>query len=186
MACLIFTSKMASHFSLQPMNKPIQNYALIAALFSILGKMTYHLFFLAEEDFDMYSRFFYLLCFLAALFIGLRAWKIQHPGSLFTEDVKSGLKIASIYAMVISAFTYAYYSWINPAYFEGKIATATAAAEESGIPVEQLENVKNTTAFIFDAFTHSTLTLFGYISIGLFYTLILVLLFRYRPKAFGI
>ncbi len=168
------------------MKHPIQNTALIAAFVSIIGKMVYHIFFLASEDFDTYSRFFYLLCFLAALFIGLRAWKIQHQGSPFTDDVKSGLKIASIYAIIISAFTYAYYAFINPSYFETKISEAVVAAEEAGLTEKNLENVQNTTSFIFDAFTHSTLTLFGYITMGLFYTIVLVLLFRYRPKAFGI
>ena len=87
------------------MKNPIQNTALIAAFASIIGKMVYHLFFLDTPDFDTYSRFFYLFCFLAALLVGLRSWKIQHPGSPFTEDIKSGMKIASIYALVISAFT---------------------------------------------------------------------------------
>ena len=168
------------------MKNPIQNTALIAALVSIIGKMIYHFFLLDQPDFDMYTHFFYLLCFLAALFIGLRSWKIQHLGSKFTDDIKSGLKIASIYSLVISGFTWLYYAKLNPEYFANRIAKAIKAAEDAGITLDEIENVRDTTSFIFDAFTHSTLTLFGYIAMGFFYTIILVMFFRYRPKAFGI
>ena len=95
-------------------------------------------------------------------------------------------KIASIYALVISAFTWLYYAVINPDYFANKISGAVKEAEALNMPVEDVDQVRNTVEFIFDAFTHSTITLFGYIAIGFFYTIILVMLFRSRPKAFGI
>ncbi len=173
-----------SHFC--AMKNPIINISVSAAMASIIGKMLYFIFLAPDDTFDMYTRFFYLLCFLVALFIGLRIWKQQNPNLVFTEDVKSGMKIVSIYAIIISAFTFLYYKVINPSYFSSKIQATVDAVEATGSNGADLEQVRNTASFVFNAFTHSTLTLFGLMVIGFFYTLILTLLFRYKPKAFGL
>ena len=83
-------------------------------------------------------------------------------------------------------FTFLYYKVINPTYFSSKIQAAVDAVEATGSNGADLEQVRNTASFVFNAFTHSTLTLFGLMVIGFFYTLILTLLFRYKPKAFGL
>lgn len=161
------------------MKNPIVNNAVTAALVGIIFKMVYFIWFYPNDDYDMYVRFAYLLTFLLALFFGLRTWKAQNEGSDFVSDMKSGLKIASIYSIILSAFTYIYYKFINPAYFEGRIAEKMQAASEAN---EDLSKVRDTASLIFDAFTHSTLTLFGLIFIGLFYTLILVAMFRAKHE----
>jgi len=173
-----------SHFC--TMKNPIVNISVTAAMASIIGKMLYFIFLAPDESFDMYTRFFYLLCFLIALLIGLRIWKKDNMNIAFTEDVKTGMKVVSIYAIIISAFTFIYYKYINPGYFAQKIQAAVDAVASSGSPEADLEQVSDTASFVFNAFTHSTLTLFGLMVIGFFYTLVLTLLFRYKPKAFGL
>jgi hypothetical protein len=168
------------------MKNPIVNISVTAAMVSIIGKMLYFIFLAPNETFDTYTRFFYLLCFLIALFIGLRNWKLQNANVAFTDDVKSGMKIVSIYAIILSSFTFVYYKYINPNYFLQKIQSAIDAVSASGSSNDELNQVENTASFVFNAFTHSTLTLFGLMVIGFFYTLILILLFRYKPKAFGL
>ena len=178
--------------SLFTMKNPITNSALYAAALSIIAKMVYHILLAPDASFDMYTRFFYLLCFLAALFFGLRSWKLASERTPFTEDVKAGMKIASIYALVIGPFTWVYYKWINPAYFteriNARVEAARTAIESGQVKSEDvsLEQVEQTASFIFDPFTHSSLTLFGFLVLGFFYTLIIVMLFRWRPKAFGL
>ncbi|MDP4662661.1 MAG: DUF4199 domain-containing protein [Salibacteraceae bacterium] len=165
------------------MKNPIVNFAFTAALASIVLKMLYYIQFYPNDEFDMYVRFAYLLFFLLALFLGMRTWKSQNDPSEFTEDMKAGMKIASIYAMMVSAFTYAYYKFINPNYFEYKISENLRLASESGEDVD-LDKVKETVSFIFDAFFHSTITLFGLIFIGLFYTIVIVAILRYKPEIY--
>lgn len=160
-------------------NQPIANNAITAGLVSIIFKMIYFIWFYPNDILDNYVRFAYLLVFLLALFFGLRNWKSNNEGSSLVSDIKSGLKIASIYAIILSAFTYIYYKLINPAYFEERIAKALQLASESG---EDLSKVRDTASFIFDAFFHSTITLFGLIAIGFFYTVVLVALFRTKPE----
>lgn len=168
------------------MKNPIVNISITAAMASIIGKMLYFIFLAPDETYDMFTRFFYLLCFLVALFVGLRIWKLNNRQAPFTDDVKNGMKIVSIYALIISSFTFLFYKFINPAYFAGKIQKAMDAVANSGSGEAEIEQVKNTASFVFNAFTHSTLTLFGLMVIGFFYTLVIALLFRYRPKAFGL
>lgn len=154
--------------------------------------MLYFLFLAPDDAFDMYVRFFYLLCFLAALFFGVRSWKIQRGPTPFTDDIKSGMKIASIYALVVSAFTWLYYAKINPAYFQARIAerveAAKAAIESAADKAGEIDlsQVEQTAGFIFNAFTHASLTLFGLMALGFFYTIIIVMLFRWKPRPFGI
>lgn len=155
-------------------------YALGAAGLSVLAKLVYFFQFSPDEDWDMYVRFFYLLVFLIALMLGVREERSLRT-TTFTDDVKSGMKVTSVYAMVLSLFTWLYYKFINPAYFAERINRVVTAATEAG--QEDLENTRNTAEFIFNAFTHSTLTLFGMMVVGFFYTLVLVLLLRARPTS---
>jgi len=170
--------------SICTVKNPIANAAVIAALISIIGKMCYYHFLAPNEDFDMYTRFFYLFCFLAALLFGLREWKAQNRQSDFTTDVKTSMKITSVYALILSAFTYAYYKWINPAYFVEKIESRTAAVAETGADPEVIAQQTKLAETFFDAFTHSTITLFGILVIGFFYSIVLVMLFRSKASAF--
>lgn len=155
----------------------ITKYAVSSALVAIIARMTYFLVLSPDEDWDMYVRFFYLLLFLLALFLGLRAEKIDQPKSLFTTDIKTGMKITSVFAIIITGFTFLYYKWINPAYFEDKIQTALDASSP-----DQLENTKRWVELIFSAFSHSTLTLVGVIVIGFIYTVVLVAIMRGKPE----
>lgn len=157
-------------------------YGLGAALGGIIVKMSYFLWLYPNDDWDMYVRFAYLLLFLVALFLGLNSFKSTNRQSAFTHDVKAGMKTASIFAMVISAFTWVYYKFINPDYFANRIEEVMNAANAS---VQKPENAINTAEFIFNAFTHSTITLFGMMVLGFFYTLILVLVMRAKPELFN-
>lgn len=174
------------------MQHPIRNIALIAAFASIIAKMLYFIFLAPDKAFDMYVRFFYLLCFLAGLFFGVRSWKIQRGASAFTDDIKSGMKVASIYALVVSGFTWLYYAKINPGYFAQRIEERVHAAEQAiaagaeNADQIDLAQVEQTVGFIFNAFTHASLTLFGLMALGFFYTIIIVMLFRWKPRPFGI
>ncbi|MDC1221259.1 DUF4199 domain-containing protein [Salibacteraceae bacterium] len=157
-------------------------YGLGAAFGGVIIKMGYFLWVYPNEDWDMYVRFAYLLLFLLALFLGLRSFKADNPNTDLTIDVKTGMKTTSIFAIIISAFTWVYYKFINPEYFAGKIEDVKIAIEQSE---KATENAINTAEFIFNAFTHSTITLFGMMIIGFFYTLILVLIMRAKPEVFN-
>mgnify|MGYP006424819833 FL=1 len=165
------------------MKNPVVNTAIIAALVSIIGKMIYHIFLQEVEDMAMNTRFFYLLCFLMALLFGLRNWKSQKGVTKLTDDVKAGMQVTGIFSVIIAAFTYVYYQFINPAYFAERIAERVEHASQN-VEAVDVEQVRNTAEFVFSSFIHSTITLFGFMIIGFFYTLVLVLIMRAKPELF--
>ncbi|GAB5539454.1 MAG: hypothetical protein Salg2KO_15570 [Salibacteraceae bacterium] len=159
--------------------KPYQNISIIAALTCVIAKMSYFLILAPDEAWDNYVRLYYLFAFLVALFFGLRSYKKSFLNSDFTHDVKTGMKITSIFALIVALFTWVYYRWINPSYFEQRIEEAIAQA-----PAESVEAITSNVELIFNPFTHSTITLFGMMVIGFFYTLIVVLIMRAKPGVF--
>lgn len=159
------------------MTNGIYKFPLIAFALSVAAKLVYFFYYNGNEDLDMGVRFAYLLFFLIALVLGVSTWKRQTPRSAFTEDVKTGMKITSVYGLLLALFTWIYYKWINPAYFEDKIKEAIDAA-----PEESLEQIQQTVELIFSASTHSTITLFGTIVIGFFYVLVITLLLRWQAN----
>lgn len=88
------------------------------------------------------------------------------------------MKVTSVFALIIAAFTYVYYAFIHPSYFENMRATRIAAAPEA-----QVEAITSNVEFIFSPFIHSTITLMGLMVIGFFYTIILVLILRAVPRS---
>lgn len=161
--------------------KRIYLLAMAAAVIAIAAKLTYFFAFVPNEEFDLYVRFFYLLALLLALFFSVHGYKSRHRESSFADDVKTGMKSTSVFALIVSAFTWIYYKLINPGFFAERIERAVAATQSGD--AGQVENVRKTAEFIFNPFTHSTITLFGLMVLGLFYTLILVLIFRSKAGA---
>lgn len=154
----------------------IYTLAIGSALLAIAAKMASFLFLPPDEDTDLYVRFLYLLVFLIALFFGIRFDKQTHPGSAITDDIKAGMKITSVFALILSAFTWVYYKLINPGYFVSKIERTVDAAASN--PEAKIEKVRETAEFIFNPFIHTTITLFGFMVLGFIYSLVIVLLLR--------
>lgn len=158
----------------------IYKYPLLGAGLGILTKLGYFFFAAPNQTLDMWVRFAYLLFFLGSLMAGIMVWKQRLPQSGFTQDVKTGMKITSVFALIISSFTWIYYKWIETNYFQKRIQESI-----ENVPQEQVEQSREFAEFIFDPFTHSTITLFGSMIIGFFYTLVIVLMLRWFTKQFN-
>ncbi len=99
----------------------------IAVFFSIIGligKLTVlklGIQHLPETQF--YIVVFYLILLLMTVFFGIRQFKFyaEKPTAYF-DDVKAGVRAGMLYALIIGAITYFYYTQIDPAFFEIKIA----------------------------------------------------------------
>jgi len=159
----------------------IYGFAIGSALLAIAAKLTYYFVFAPDEQLDLYVRFFYLLALLLALFFGMREAKLRSQGSSFAEDVKAGMKAVSVFALLLSAFTWVYYKLINPGFFTARIKQTVDMAQENG--QSNIDKIRETAEFIFNPFIHTTITLFGLMVLGLFYTLILAVIFRSKAGA---
>ncbi|MEZ4722433.1 MAG: hypothetical protein R2813_11230 [Flavobacteriales bacterium] len=132
-----------------------------------------------DETMDMYVRFAYLMLFLIALFLGLDIQTRKSRHSI-------GHQIGNESSLCVCLDSLRLYMAILPMdpipeYFEDRIDVVAKRPEAAG---QEAEKALGTAEFIFSPFTHSTITLFGFMVIGFFYTIILVMIMRGKPEAF--
>ncbi|GAB4380583.1 MAG: hypothetical protein Kow0075_11950 [Salibacteraceae bacterium] len=150
---------------------------LIAALIGVLLKLSYFRWFYPDPEFDNYVRFGYLLLLLLSVFLSLRFYAMTIKKTEFGTMVKEGMKSVSIFALILSGFTYLYYEVINPEYFAGRISDVASQVKQ----MPNSEQAVKTAEFVFNSFTHTTITLVGIMVAGFFYVLILALIQRSSP-----
>ena len=131
-----------------------------------------------------YVAFFNLLVISVGTFFGIRNFKILNPEiRSFKEDVKSGMRIAALYAALMSVFVYVYYNNIDSQAFETFINTRlenTQQAIDNGETID-IERVESVARFIFSPRTHATITLFGFLMAGTIYSLLISYFMRRMP-----
>lgn len=125
-----------------------------------------------------------LLLVSIGTFFGLRQFKIKaaRPTS-FKEDVKAGMRVASIYAIFLAVFAYFYYGKIDTTFFSTMIESRVAIAREAQANGQEvdLKNVRSLGEFIFSLRTHTTVTLFGFLITGTIYSLMISYFMRKFP-----
>ena len=146
---------------------------------SVFLKMTVYA---AGLQFTVYEKaYFFLNLFvlMTGIFLGIRLFKnIQPVKTSFLADVKAGMKVASMYAVLFSVFIYIYYNNIDTSYFEIKLQNQLKVAEENGFTTQDLSKAKETGEFILSPYFQSTVTLIGFILLGTFYSSILTFFMR--------
>ncbi len=164
------------------MNKELNRTALYFALAGIGVKLI--TFFLALP-FEV-GIFGYFLFILFALFLGMRKHIIQGSYQGFGDVLKAGMKIGSIYAVLVSVFTYIYYSYIDYNFFPGQIAERMLEGKEAGMTDEQILQMKDSLEFVFSTSTHTTGTLIGFMFVSFIYALLWTLIFTKIPRTRGL
>lgn len=130
----------------------------------------------------VFGNIFFLL---TGIFLGIRLFKKAQlqktKGSTFIDDFKAGMKVAALYSVLMAGFVFVYYSFIDPSYFDIKLAKQIEVAQSQDMNIEQ---VKATGEFILTPFFQTTITLIGFILLGSFYASILAFLMR-KFSGFG-
>lgn len=171
------------------------NIALFASAAAILSKLV--LFQIhAEYQYTVYANILFLLI---AIFFGIRQGMIDNSGSTtYLNDVKSGARTAAVFAVIIALFAYVYYNNINPEFLQSKIDERMVLVEN--ITPEEIETLKSegkiaqdltkehlinkeleNTQNFYSPFFYATLSLIGYLIVGIVYSLFLSLILRNAP-----
>ncbi len=146
---------------------------------SVLIKMSIYLTGNQFTTIGEYAIFANIFVLLVGIFIGLRAHKQKILNqSSFVEDFKESMKVTANFVVLLAIFTYAYYSWIDPSFFEIRLSEQVQIAKDSGMNVEQ---VRQTGETILDPFFHTTITVLGFLLLGSFYSAMLCFLVRKFP-----
>lgn len=137
------------------------------------------LIFSLNYQFSWYERvavFGNVFVLMSGVFFGIRLFKKQQAEKTsFLQDLKAGMRITALYALLMTAFVYVYYNWIDASYFAEKLQSQLKLAEENGM---DLTNVKKTGEFVLSPFFQSTVTLVGFLLLGSFYSAIITFLVR--------
>ena len=139
--------------------------------------------FAANWQFTGYERIYFfgnLFVIMIGVFLGIRLFKALSPEKTgFMADVKAGIKVAGMYAVLMSLFVYLYYSFIDPSYFPLKIEEQMRLLEESGrASGNELVKSRETAQFILAPYFQSTVTLILYLLLGTFYSSIITFFVR--------
>ncbi|MBL4710723.1 MAG: DUF4199 domain-containing protein [Flavobacteriales bacterium] len=160
---------MKSHFS-------IVVWMMVVSVFMKMAVYAANLQFTGYEKIYFFGNLFVMM---VGIFFGIRLFKsIVEGKTTFLADIKTGMKVAGMYAVLMSLFVYAYYTYIDPTYFDLKLADQLKLAEGAGITGKDLQLRKETGAFVLSPYFQSTVTLILYILLGVFYSSIITFFVR--------
>tara|TARA_B110000046_G_scaffold28052_1_gene28860 strand:+ start:178174 stop:178677 length:504 start_codon:yes stop_codon:yes gene_type:complete len=139
--------------------------------------------FAGNWQFSGYERIYFfgnLFVIMIGVFLGIRLFKaLSHEKTGFMADVKAGIKVAGMYAVLMSLFVYLYYSVIDQSYFPLKIEEQMRLLEESGRATgDDLVKSRETAEFILAPYFQSTFTLILYLLLGTFYSALITFFVR--------
>ncbi len=164
------------------MQHPSLHIALRVAL-AVIG-LRLALFF-AEPDWEFAEPFYYFVNLAALPALALYAvWPRRGTGG-FLSGTKSSLRITGLYSLIMTAFFFVYYGYIDkeffPSHYEKLIGGELGAAAERG---EELtaEEVREKVESFFSLRNATAILLAGYMALSLFYSLFFSALRSILPK----
>ncbi len=148
--------------------------------FAIMGMGTHMVTFFLGLD-SYISTQLYFLFLLLAIYFGMRGFKRSRTDAGFKAMFRSGMQGGAIFTLLVTAFTYVYYQWLNPEYFLHRIESRVAEASQLGYSEDQIEKVRSTAMFIFSAGVDSTVNLIMFMLMTVLYSVTIAILFRRLP-----
>lgn len=119
------------------------------------------------------------LVMMTGIFMGIRLFKqLSQTKTTFLADVKSGMKVAGMYSVLMAAFAYLYYSYIDGEYLITKLNTQIQTAIENGATASNVTKHQENGDFFLSAYFMSTVTLVGFIILGTFYSSLITFFVR--------
>lgn len=123
----------------------LQSPVKIGAAMALLFVAVKLVFFLADPIPESISGSILVNIFLLllAVSVSLYAYKArQKEESNALLDIKTGLRAGLPYTVLVAAFLYAFYSWINPEYLEHQISEASVMVDQLMSDPEELARMK--------------------------------------------
>ena len=89
---------------------------------SVLLKMITYVNEWQFTDYERVAIFGNVFVLMTGVFLGIRLFKRKAVDkTTFFDDFKAGMRTAAMYAILMTAFVYTYYSIIDPTYFDIKL-----------------------------------------------------------------
>ena len=116
---------------------------------------------------------------MTGIFLGIRLFKqLNESKTSFLADLKAGMKVAGMYAVLMAAFAYLYYSFIDSEYLIMKLESQIQIVIKNGANQGDVLKHRENGRFFLSAYFMSTITLVGFIILGTFYSSLITFFVR--------
>jgi hypothetical protein len=160
---------------------PLFRYSLVISSLYVIIKLVIFQAGWQYQSVDQYSVYVVFLILLAGIYMGMRETLKAKQQMELKHLIKSGAKIAALSALIMAGFLYVYYTYIDVNYFPKMIQQRLVMMKENGnTPEEAKEYYLTAKYLIFAPDKVATFALFGYLLMGIFYSLISGFLLRRR------
>lgn len=150
------------------MNRNTTLLLIAAVVISILVKLAVFSFGNGDPLLDFIPKFGYMLVIILMLFFTIQMRVNANPSESFVIVFKESTKPAAIYVALISAFTYLYYTNIDPTYFATRIQGRIQEARDKGYDEETIGKLRDQMeTFAFNVDTILAGTLMGFLFFAL-------------------
>ena len=129
----------------------------------------------------IWSTQFYFLFMLLAIFLAVRETFIKERGQRFGQLFKVGAQVGSVFALLVTFYTYVLYRWIDLDTFPLLIQERIDEAIANGYSPEQLEQLRQGLEVVFTANTQSLATLIGFMLLSFSYAALVSLILTKLP-----
>jgi len=140
------------------------------------------LVFIQNWQFTKWEYFYFFgnpLVMMTGIFVSIRLFKqLSKSKTSFIADVKSGMKVAGMYSVLMALFAYLYYSYIDSDYLISKLNSQIQTAIENGATESNVIKHRENGDFFLSAYFMSTVTLVGFIILGTFYSSLITFFVR--------
>ena len=144
---------------------------------SFLLKLSIYFNSLQFSTFEHVALFANIFILMTGVFLGIRLFKSQkQEATTYIDDFKAGMRIAAIYALLMSIFLYIYYAYLDPSYFEIKLQKQLELAQNK--ENVDLNKAKEMGEFILSPYFQSTVSLLGFLILGSIYSALIAFLVR--------
>ena len=154
-------------------NKNLTTFIFVA--FAIVTKLLLFYLAIGDEQQKKIIILFHLLFILLSVFFSIKSVANKN---FFLENFKAGSKAALVYAISISIFVFVYYSFIDAGYFVS-MQNEIIKTQIVNAKVNEVESIKKNIQAFFTVFNYTTITLTGFIVIGVLFSVIISIVKKY-------
>lgn len=168
--------------------QPFVKHALIFSFVGIATKLILWNQGILEDNPEASGMGYLLFLILTCFFALYERRKTQESFSTYIEDFKYGMKGVALFALIVSLFTFFFYTNLDPEYFPNRIQERVEMAQTMDMETvtnpmksskeELIEKERKFSQMIYDPFNHSVISLFIFLMLGGVYSAIITALVR--------
>ncbi|HXH18591.1 MAG TPA: DUF4199 domain-containing protein [Chitinophagales bacterium] len=162
--------------------KPYLKYAIITSAVIIIWTIVLYVSELDRTHAGQYLNWLNYPVMFLFIALAMREQKTLNGGYIdFGDAFKTGLLMMVVVAVIMSAFTYVYFTYINPDFIDFASEKARESMEERDLSDEEIEQGMEFMKIFMSPAAMTVMALFGNIIIGAIFSLILAFFMKKKP-----